>query len=442
MTERRHPLIRLIRPALIVCSLAALALIVPNLAMFDQLLDDDYTTALPMGSNTAPSDDAMRFILGLTSESGRDPQRVGAARLAARLEATDQDENIAVSDSGPDQVWLDRYPSVSCNARSQLGCLERLRQDLARTPVEDPRLRLMLNRYRALRNRTGFDEAALLQSRSPLQTNYGMLLRLARLNTALRLHEDGMDAALSELQADRVFWEMMLRESDSMLARMVAVAGLWTQLQFVSELVATQTLTPEQLQQGDAIVRALPPQARDLGAAFATEQAYLVEELHELQAQSPLPRRLLVGLTMQPNATLNRFNRQITRPMIDLAKLGPVKFRQRAEKGLQPDFSHRVFPPGLYNLGGTLLLRQFRSYRPWDYIGRIHDLSAMLGLVRLQIRIQQARTNGAGELTDAAIERVIDESTEHEPDQPVHWLRQDAMLQVECWGESVCQIAL
>jgi len=268
-----------------------------------------------------------------------------------------------------------------------------------------------------------------------------MALRLARINIAVQLERFGVDAALAELQADRAFWERVLRQGDSMLARMVAVAGLWSQLQFVAELVQAGTLSLDQLRVADATVLSLPEDALDLGPAFATEQRSLPSALDDLRAQQPLIRRAFIALTLQPNATLNRFNRQLTRPMIELAGASPEAFRMRVDEGLQPDFGHRVMPPGLFNLGGTMLLQPFRSHRPWDYIGRIHDLSGMLGLVRLQIEIERS-SNGTMGLESDVVQRVVDDSRERDPytGQIVQWDRDTQTLGFDCYGESVCQV--
>jgi hypothetical protein len=446
MTQRRHLLIRLSLPALIVLGLAVLALIVVNLDVFDQDLDDTsvhHRISLPAGAEGPPADEAMLYMLGLTAASDRDPQQVGAVRLAENGDSADS--SGTTDDAARDVTWLDRYPSASCNSRSQLGCLDRLLQDLATQPVEDARLRLMLDRYRALRRRTDFDETTVLQSESSLRPDYGMVLRLARMNAAVALHTQGAGAALSELAADRVFWEMMLRRSDSLLARMVAVAGLWSQLQFVSELIATQSLTPDQLQQAAMIVRALPAEAKDLGSAFATEQRMLPVELRALRARSSLPRRFFIALSEQPNATSNRFNRQVTRPMVELAGESPAEFRRRVDQDLAPDFGYRVFPPGLYNLGGTMLLQSFRSVRPWDYIGRVHDLSGMLGLVRLQIEIAQARSLAPGPVaSNDQVQEVIASSRERDPysGQAMQWDQVSQTLGFNCYGESICKVRI
>ena len=424
MTERRSLLIRAGRPALIVLGLALAILLIVNSDPFDQEPDVGTVGEVASESTVHTSENAAIDLLELAAASGRESSgRAGS------------------EDPGLDQDWLDRYPGASCNPRSQLGCLARLREDLARAPVEDARLLMLIDRYRAARRRAHFDESAVLRSGSAVQPEYAMALRLARINIAVQLERFGVDAALAELQADRAFWERVLRQGDSMLARMVAVAGLWSQLQFVAELVQAGTLSLDQLRVADATVLSLPEDALDLGPAFATEQRSLPSALDDLRAQQPLIRRAFIALTLQPNATLNRFNRQLTRPMIELAGASPEAFRMRVDEGLQPDFGHRVMPPGLFNLGGTMLLQPFRSHRPWDYIGRIHDLSGMLGLVRLQIEIERS-SNGTMGLESDVVQRVVDDSRERDPytGQIVQWDRDTQTLGFDCYGESVCQV--
>ncbi len=462
MTERPNLLIRFGRPALIVLGLAALGLIAVNLDVFDQALDTDIGDAQPVAATVSPADDALRYMLGLTAASDQDPGQVGAARLEAvrgngtTLEAAS--DEISTADLEADAIWLDRYPAVDCNSRSQLGCLDRLVQDLESRPIDGARLRLMLERYRTLRGLSGFDEGPLLHADRALVPDYGTVLRLARLSVAAALQEEGAEAALEELAAGRAFWEMMLREGDTMLARMVAVAGLWTQLQFVSELVATGALTPEELDRAAEIVRPLPAAAKDLGSAFATEQRTLAAALDDMRDRLPLARRVFIALTEQPNATLNRFNRQVTQPMVELSAAAPADFRQRVEQGpdhdkrqdkkqgLAPDFSHRVFPPGLYNLGGTMLLQPFRVYSPWDYIGRIHDLSGMLGLVRLQIEIEGVRVRRGEELSldHDFVERIVEDSNERNQytGDAMRWEGAERMLGFDCFGESICRVRI
>lgn len=420
---------------MIVLGLAVLLVLVLNLNVFDQGPDEDIPPPSARASGAASPNNAVVFLLGLNAPSDRDPLLVGAERLGSPG-AVDEPASTPL-----DQRWIERYPASSCNTRNQLGCLARLRSDLLQAPLDDARLALLLERYRDVRRLTVFDERPVLQADTAVLPEYSMLLRLARMNVAVRLQQDGVGAALDELRADRAFWERMLEGSDSMLARMVAVAGLWTELQFVSELVAAEALTINQLHVARAIVEPLSASALDLGPVFSTEQRSLDRVLAQLRTEGSWIHRLFVALTLQPNATRNRFDRELTRPMIELAGVGPAEFRQRVQRGVAPDFEFRVFPPALYNLGGTLLLQRFRSYRPWDYIGRVHDLSGMHGLVRLQIELAERGAGGGG---GASIERQVEASPERDPysGEAVHWDPEQRALSIDCYGESVCEVRI
>lgn len=406
MISKHLFLFRLGLPALILFGLPMLALLFINLSWFDEDLNGDISNSAGSANRTA-----------IDELSG---------------------------DTNPDQHWLDQYPAVSCNSRSQQHCLTRLQQQIAEAPVNDERLILMLDRYRTIRNSRSFSEFAGSQPGTLPFPHYGRLLQLARMNTAIHLSSEGPGSALTEMAADRAFWQLMLSEGDSMMAHMVAVSGLWTQLQFVAEIVAAETLTPEHLDLADQIVQPLSAQAQDLSTAFAAEQRQLPATLVQLRSQAGLIKRMLLAVSTQPNATLNRYYDQVTQPMMQLAKESPGQFKQLVEKGVAAEFDYRIFPPGLYNLGGTMLLQSFRSHQGWDYIGRMHDLQGMLGLVRLQIEIEQARNRATTPFNDEAIQRLIDGSSARNPytREAVDWNREGATLSFDCFGESLCQISL
>ncbi len=155
-------------------------------------------------------------------------------------------------------------------------------------------------------------------------------------------------------------------------------------------------------------------------------------------------QKMLLAVSTQPNATLNRYYEQITQPMMELAKASPSQFKQRVQQGMAAQFDYRIFPPDLYNLGGIVMLQTFRSNQAWDYIGRIHDLQGMLSLVRLQIEIEQTLNRDAMSFDDETIQGLIDASTSRDPytQEAMSWNRESQTLSFDCFGESLCQINL
>jgi hypothetical protein len=376
-----------------------LFVIVINLSTFDQVLEPELEELLQTRPSISLEGNAYTVMMGLDAASDRDPFMVGASYITEVRKHYAAGERTSLAElargqftggSGFDDEWMAHYPSLNCNPRQQLGCLDKLKAEVAEHPNGNKRTHVLLERYHHILEQPHFEEIDELKDGFPVPP-YHHFLQLGRLQLAIHAHHQDAEAFIAALEKDIRFWRMVLIESKSLMAKMVAVAGLWTDLQYVSEFAATTHLEAAQLKKVQHLIQPLTTAELDIGEAFLTEQRYFSDaQLDHI----PAPKRWVIALTLQENATLNLMHSAFTQPIVALSKGSGSDFyealqvkRSRAEKK-----HYRIFPPTLYNLGGKLLISE-GAYRADDYIARIHDLNTLFSLVSLQIDIELSSTS-------------------------------------------------
>jgi hypothetical protein len=92
-------------------------------------------------------------------------------------------------------------------------------------------------------------------------------------------------------------------------------------------------------------------------------------------------------------------------------------------------------PSSLYNVGGKMMLSTM-LFNAQDYIARVHDLSGVINLVRLQILVAS---------TDKPANETVEGSMLKQPynGQPMIYNRESNTLEFECLNKgSVCQVRI
>lgn len=193
---------------------------------------------------------------------------------------------------------------------------------------------------------------------------------------------------------------MLLANGNELMDKMVGVSGLWTDLQFLSELVLAQDLEASELLIAKSLLQPLTANELNIGAIFESEQRTLHRELNR-GAQSIIYDYGIGGhgirWLLQKNATLNLYYRQVATRSLAWSKLSalefaaamqsPDKVQQSAAKGSMIN----LWPSTLYNFGGKFVLPWF-DLHPEDYIGRVHDLNGLIRLVKLQLALESKGT--------------------------------------------------
>ena len=374
--------------------LVALTILI-NLSWFDETLHPELARLAPP-QPVSMEDNAFPLIYGFPAASDRDPRQAGLAIIETLRERFEGGERATLSEQEIDDIlgspetqdlWNGIFPAIDCSARFAIDCADRLIADAAIADASQPRLRRLLNRYETILGTSRFEEHQEYDVSTPLPA-YGSVMSIARIRLALDFRTRSTQEILADIAEDVAFWKLMLRDGQSLIAKMVALAGLRNDTTFLSTLLRERDLSDDEIRSVERILSPLTADERDIGETFFAELriSLLSEKPLALLLEGP---PAITRLALQENATLNEYFFTTTLALRLRASLSAGEFHeQRAYEPLRYDV--RAMPPPLYNLGGKFILKWVASRIGYaDYISRVHDLDGRIALVLLQAEIAQ-----------------------------------------------------
>lgn len=395
-----HPsslFIKIITRILLVIGLALGILLIPNLLIFDEQLSPEITALLGKPIQADSTGNAAVYIYGMNAESSLDLKVAGEALLAELRKKHNRGEPASLSDEEVgiifnghdfDKTWPELYPTaLKCNPRDQIDCFESILNELKATPITNERLLTQIERYRFIVEQLYFSEdVSYLDFTSPVP-NYAISLQLSRLLAAEAYLHHGMDGLIESTSQDIKFWHIVLKEGQSLLGKMVAINALRGNLFALSYGISKEPkLTENQIRNLRSLVNPIANKDVNIEDAIKADFHIMVnsiEQFLDLISTTGETKQWLLYPMTQPNATINLSYRQFYKPAITLSQMSPVDFYESAQTPTQPFEFSRMNP---YNLGG-----KFNMPGPWrysGYIGRVHDLTGLYALVRLQLELK------------------------------------------------------
>lgn len=443
------------------CVAFILITVLVNLPVFDEELRPEVANILLPLQIPPHENNAYIAIWGISAAADKDIVEAGV-RLVERyhhnreeneLDALTPEDYVEIlGTKSPNEEWLKSY---SCNARTQLGCLSIIRASLQAAPVTSQRSQLLLDRHQYILQMSGFGNWAdsSYTSTTPLPP-YISMLKLSQLKLANLYDSDSSADFLKQLAIDMRFWRMMLEHGSELIDKMFGIAGIWTDVQYLSEYMAIHKLSQDEARFVRSLLNPLTRDELNLENAFKSEQRTLFKTLaignHSLPDFGPLVNSWLI----QTNATQNSYYQHITKPVLDLSVLSGAEFATQTHSREQQDEGEKkaygrdavdamttIWPGTLYNLGGKIFLSKMLGY-PADYIARVHDLNSMIGLVNLQLSLQSEEVE--------SIERVLSKLDSASPhlsealvDKALKFDPEGGWLQFDClYKASLCKIKL
>ena len=374
--------------------LAAAIVFLPNLGIFDEQLLPEISERLSVPINPNVEGNAAYHLYGLAAASDKDPYRVGKA-VVARLQskhAQGEMANLSEQDTVElyggkekwDETWQNLYPAANCNPREKADCFAELLAQVNILPLSQPRLLVQLERYHSIIKLPHMiEDTRSMDYTSPLP-NYYVIMQMGKLSQAKDYQEQGLDGLIANSRTDMQFWRTALTGSQTTIGRMVAFASLRRNLSALSYAIGkAPTLTPEQIQNLQALLKPLTPREISSEQMLLSELRFNVQNWQTAPIKIPEGTSVLMWTLSQPTASANWFYRQTLKPALALNKLTAVEFYERAQAPIKPlEFSR--FNP--YNLGGKI--SQSQNWQLASYIGRAHDLAGIYSLVALQLELK------------------------------------------------------
>ncbi|HEV7607959.1 MAG TPA: hypothetical protein VGO61_11510 [Steroidobacteraceae bacterium] len=370
--------------------LGAVALLV-NLSWFDATLHPELERLKKVDPPLLEKN-AYPIALGFVAADDRDPRAAGAKILQALHERFLRGEPISLD---PEEMntflggeakrddWQNRFKSLDCVARVDLDCADRAIAEVTPTDAQDARLAVLSNRYESMIHEERFVESQERDASTP-GPQYKRILDVGRIRLAMSLRQGSTSDLLTKAADDFRFWTSMLREGDTLVAKMISIAGIQNTLDFLSALMRQRELTESEILSIRDFLRPMTSEELDIGEAFLSEAriAVLSEKLPEATSSS-----WLIRWTLQENASLNEQYLKVIVPMQRRSALTPEEFyRQGANLPLNHDLGD--FPLSPFNWGGRMAFRE-SNWDPEQFVARVQDENGRISLVMLQAELEQ-----------------------------------------------------
>lgn len=381
---------------------------------------------------------------GLLVPLGQKPHQRGVeiiSQINERPDATPVNWSIERSEFlGANHLQITGELAGLCD-REMMDCLSRYRpreSDIERWVREN---KVLLDRYHKFYTYPYFRETLKPRSDAPLFFEPAEVARLVRANIALHAMRGNTAKALHWLHDDTVYWRRVLVDSRTLISKMIARAVIWANAQLVSEIIAINPISNEELVLSVDTIRPLTEVERDLSRVFRYELSILSQTFAKLSSEQNSRcgleqsiadcaiDKLISTLLFNPNATSNLSFESFSILAATSKLPGPQYLKWIGEKRASAwPWSWDI----AYNPIGKMLIAIANP--AYDrYSGRIHNLDGFLRLVSLQIAIKQAA------IRDADIPEYLGhtrpELRNPYTGEPMQWDRQSRALYFNGMGE-------
>lgn len=417
-----------------------------NLSWFDEELHPDLVALntprdVPMEGNAYP------LFRGFLAAADRDPREAGLeiirtmqerSRAGEPATLTNDEVDEILGHPDPAEVWQGVLPSTVCGVRmgDGLDCLDRVVTEEADPDLDDPRLRLLLDRFEQLLQEPRWEEIQELDFNSLTTPEPGSALTaISRIRLGNSIRTNTTSRFLQDIGGDIRFWRRILDGGQLLMSSMMALGRLQVDAQFLSTLMRTRQLSADELRSLSTVLAPLTESERNIEEVFMGELRFSrMSRMAIMDGWVPV-----LQLAVQRNATANEFYMTKFLPVRLRASMSAADFyRQRAYEPLNDEF--RFMPPPLYNLGGKLFLLRLMGYGTSmpNYISRVHDLDGRIALVLLQAEIALH--------PDRSVQDVVNESRYRNPytGEPMDYDSEQGTISFPCLarGRDECAVKL
>ncbi len=423
-----------------------------NLSIFDEDVKPEVSKILE-AVEPPTEGNAYYAFMGISSESDKDMISTGKALViksskkglekeSSVLKAEDDKEFLG--DISPDENWETVYGF--CRSRDQLNCISEIIATIKQNPVKDERLNIMLGRYKKIQKMQNYKVTTDSSFALPIPS-YGNIVKLSKINMGVAYLSDNNLFFIREIAKDMKFWRMILNDENTLIDKMISVAVIWTDLQYLSEFVNKREISDIEKKEINTLLKAFTRDELNIIEAFEFELRYtrgVFNEMKDEKVETGEWWDRVVLLIVQYDATINSVYENLVGSAGCLSKLESAELamvindkrnkRLTSEAKTVKCFSNekiglKISPSSLYNPGGKILASiGIPEYE--DYIARVHDLNGMISLVKLQLELKLVNQD--------AMEQVIINSTikNHYTDKPMDYDKDKGILSFECLDNS------
>ena len=320
-----------------------------------------------------------------------------------------------------------------CNTRKEKNCVIKYLSQLNKQDNLNQATQTLINRYAQLIDYRHFSEANQMKFNSPLPP-LSTPLRVQRVFLLTQWLQN-KTSFVPVFTKDLKFWRMMLNNNSLLITKMISNAAIHNDIQILAFAIQTGYLSRYELVALNDQIKGLSQKEKSL---YPTFQSEMKGSMGFLDAYKNKNQDFIGKLLYQPQATLNLHYIANIKPLKNIDELDNRKFYQSFLSDSWPEKPSLKSPISLYNPTGKLFLKTYFGPPIYhDYFARMHDLDAMLTLLKL--RIELALNN------DQNISTVVNNSTYKNPytDQPFDYDSETNTIGFDCLDKtSICEITL
>ncbi len=381
--------------SLITVTLFVLMVLIINSRLFDQELDVRHSDVLSSSPTPLEPNNAYFGLMGFTAQTDKDFIQVGMDLIQtyennlvnAGIDGISEEESSQIVGAPLTAAELNLIGV--CRAYKEPDCAQKVLTELSQTFVQNEQpisseMEQFISRYLKVVSLSDFAEPLNCTIATPI-ADYGTFLKASRFYLSYSLLQLSPEEFVSLIRADMLFWRKVLSQSETLIAKMVAVAAL----SFDIQLIEAANLKPEEKLSLGSAINPLTPEELDISEAFIAENKMMIREvLNYENYDDPIyqgdnwPALLSGNMLFQPNASANLSLEYFVEPLIYLSKLDGEAFKAEVDQFMKQQREKEAaltsgFFNMLYNPTGKLVI-SVGMMRGEDYISRVHQLNEQL----------------------------------------------------------------
>lgn len=336
-------------------------------------------------------------MLGFSAPAGKDMLQVGMEKVAAlrtQLAAGQEDDTpVPVS---KELLVKGEMPKLYDKAGNDM------RSFVAKNPERVTALladnRELVQRYLALRQYPELAEPLDLGFRMPIP-QFGPLREAQRLEQLRLMQSGGVAETLEFVQADLTFWRNDCRQARTLINKLVAIACIGRDYEFISAFASGKALTESEWQKFEALLATQTHADVEMSRAITGELLAMGASLAEIR-KGPEPtnpgKRLFYRLFLKPGLTSNA-NYENFQADLQRAQLSAPDFALAYEASNRQDHNEKIgksLLSALTNPIGQYLNLQSLAFT--QYLERPHRLEGQRRLALLKLRIARQKISDSG----------------------------------------------
>lgn len=358
-----------------------------NTSPFDEGLNPEVKKIMHDIPMPVVEGNAYYALYGLNAIADKDMITAGHELILRYLEnrnnsndelTTNDYEELLGLNSQESTSW--KIEGLSCDSRTDYRCLNTSSKMIANEDLNNPRLQVMLERYRNIIEMKVYDNFQDMTMATPLAA-YGDMLKLSHINLASTYQPINRSEFILQLHKDMMFWKMILNKGQFVIDKMIAVAAIGKDVNFLSEYFRNNSILKSDEILIKNILAPLTADELDISDSFITESMGFFNSIDTAETNFTWFKNLV----FQPNATKNYYFESYLQNQIHFSQLPLnemiLEYPSKSNDNKNTQYKLHY----LYNFSGKSLIDiGMPSYS--DYIIRGYDLNNIIKMANIQLQ--------------------------------------------------------